>query len=1193
MAYPFPELEAAQIEANRRALAAQAQQPLPQQPPPPPTIPATTNPALPPDLKAALDADIQKPAPSIWDSVRSLGSAIAGGVQDPSQWPEAVMQGLKGGASGATVGLSEFIPGMQVDPDSWAGSAGSLAGNIAGFMAGGAGLRAAGGAVKGLSALRNPVVAEMAAGGAQAGLESAIRPQARGQEAPEASDVAKHVMMGVALPPATRAVGKALGALGRKMGILPEKPPMPPGAAPDTNIPGADEVMGQGGILGVSGSKFTPEVEGQLRKFLSEPVDVNVASGAVHLPAAPRPLKARDLVVTADGRDGIVMQRASPDHWFVRVAGDDRVQTWPESQLQFQRPRWQTLADDIEPLGGRPQPQPEAQPVTTPDQPPMPPTGGTPPPTAGGGATVPPPDPNLGGAGLDQKVSFLELTRNGLRTALNKANLPLRVFQNDPAGRTIVQKMFDLVDQRGMIERNMATVFKKAITPLTEQEQEVLKIARLTHQNKGGIEEYLIQTTGPEAQRLITANRMINAETEAYRQRLVELGLLKPEQVIENYVPMMRYRAVRPGEIIVERMGSPVQVAEYYGGPPKVRAAMLKARTLDDIPQRMMDLPLHNILDMQVKAVARAIATEEQFIRGGLGEAGKVLRPDGTMATNWLAQTASKITDPELARRMDVLINDVLGTPRGALSGNVAMNEAMTFMKRLQFYHLIGMNPLTAAVNLTQQLIPFSLMSMSSYGKAIKMLIQNSPIEVEGAERAIPAREFAERFMGASGQYNQADKILLSSTAMGKVLNASEKMFRWSESANQRVAAIGGYLEGLARGMNQQEAMQFGRELNRYANQFGGFNTPEIFRTPGMSVIGQFKPFQIGYWGIMKDLVTNAGKGTLQIAEGNFQEGLRQVLPLVKYTTALGLLGGTSTLIGEAGVTDNNTLMGQLRRELPALMEPVVGEFAKHGLLGLFGVNLANQIGIGAVPFANTRANLQDVLWFLPGPSLTHVADVASAAYYLADRYGLNAQLSPNAATKAGINLNPQNFGGEISPDEVASMFTRGFPLAGPQLDRLRKWVKAAHHGGGEVEALNFLQAMGWETPSGIQLRGPTEQAPIDKALGLSQEVSNMRGLLMNPQKRQSEITQLQQEKELGHTYNMAMRTYDQMLAGGKHEEAEAYRRQIENQLGTPLMTTRRGYDAAVERRLYPADIRQQWGRPWPVEVLERLRYDD
>src|SRR5205085_151121 len=123
--------------------------------------------ALPPELIQALQTDIQRPVPGLFDRFKEgaadLGSKFAEGIVSPSQWPEAVWNATKGGASGATMGLSELIPGMQPDPNSWAGSIGHLGGNVAAFAAGGAGLQAAGRGVQALRALQNPVVAEMVA----------------------------------------------------------------------------------------------------------------------------------------------------------------------------------------------------------------------------------------------------------------------------------------------------------------------------------------------------------------------------------------------------------------------------------------------------------------------------------------------------------------------------------------------------------------------------------------------------------------------------------------------------------------------------------------------------------------------------------------------------------------------------------------------------------------------------------------------------------------------------------------------------------------------------------------------------------------------------------------------------------------------------------------------------------------------
>lgn len=1134
--------------------------------------------------------------------LRSLANATASTITDPSSWGDVAANFGKGALSGATLGLSEISPDLRPDPESWAGTFGGLAGMAPTAMTG-AGLVAGAGRKLGTGfiakALQKQLIADALVGGTIGVAEPRIKDAMTGKE--ENRSLAADALVGAAVPVAGHA---ALGLAKRLLGINP-----PINSSPDQPFPSA----GKGGNpMGTAG--LSPEMTKELESF--------VKTGIPSFPeGAPGGFPM--------GNAGLVQDTAP-------LAGQPMVHASGE-EMTYLRPGVSQGTSIIKDSSGltRPVPSSDLQPDTAglgpafgrvegEAAPPTPPTG-PPPETALGGTPGPSPAATTPVEAPPQDVAaptIWSTVKDKTRWLMQKLNLPVRVLSKNidtatPEGQ-LVNKALDATEGATDWIRNLEQAYQlkapkgiKGSKTLWEQMDEPARYywrdALAANQgNEAGALERLAQYPDPQMSQVMQEfTRNWNQADDNFVRIAVNYGLMQPNPDgslprIMNHLPFVRYRAVTPQQVKVEIGGEMQPVSSFFAEHPRAGSFMAKQRQHGEVPNwDMSKITPEDLVSIKMKSMGQMFANHEQLVLGGMGDAGQRMGPNGK-PIYWIDDILNSIQDPEKRAYAVTYVNNLFGRydKQPFIDPRVAAN-----LRRMEFYHLISGNMLTPLVNLTQSLFTFSKVSTSNWGKAWYLLAKNAPEFVEPETgRLVPPQYFAEKYLGASGTFNKADEELLASGLLGKIAQGVSAPFRLSERMNQQHAAIAGFLEGKSRGMNDMDAIQFGKTLNRITQQFGGRgNTPEAFRGPMGSLLGQFKSFQIGMMGLIKDMFTDAGQGMQLIAEGKTAEGMALAKPLAKYMLAVGALGGVGHLAGDYPADAvRNFISREAEVEIP--------KWVNNGFLGLLGVNLANQIGLGALPATN---NARDLLWFLPGPLVSHALDAASVISYVADSVPglavaprtLRGQpgLEATAGPKRGVDLElsklqlpPQ----PMTPDNVASKFFRAIPYFGPQIDKVHKWAKAAANDNAEIEAMDILQSVGWEIPSfrqvpstGTYIRRSPEQGPLEQAMGAPDWLSNAKQLVFQPQSRYEDITKRQEEIESGQQYTSALRTYHSLIAAGKPEEAMRFAEQYGQQhRGMSLVPTAAALKAAYARQAFPATERLEQGSVWPLAVHRALQ---
>lgn len=1271
----YQALEDEIVERLKQTSAPKTSLPQPIMPPPASPIPITPV-AQNIDDSALKRAIAETTGGGLGGSIRSLGNAMYDTVTNPSSIGPAALEFGKGAASGATLGLSELIPGMTPDPESWAGTAGNLAGfavpGVGAAKGVAAGARFLPGALKGIAG--STLGSNVISGGLLGPLDAKIRSSVEGSS--EEPNLALAAAGGAVIPVAAHGVGKLVGAGLRRFfgsaapevaaatpaqGINPIKvlapdlqaeyqkfirtPDVPPTSGPQTGgssipVPGrtpadypaylnekiaglsnpAWDTVPLGGFLTPGSTAYTPEglpvTISKLRGPIAEYVgNSNIRGEAPTIRLRPELPKR---VVTHGGHvsDIVGQDQASGDIWIHNAQGE--LQKVP---LMSTRP---APASDIElsrggasvppgTLHGPPPPIESSRPPGS-GGPGVPPT--QPPTTTGGGNAAAPIGPN----GEQPPPSLWDEGSRIARGLLRKFNLPIRELGRNPETRPLMDSLLNFSDRGQFLETGMQRQVDNALKGWTSEMEKFYYRARLEFQGKPGIEGRLAQFPGSPAQvqTLTTGHQLLHDAEEGWRRMWVDRGFIAPEAQIENHLPWMRYKAITPGEVKVEIDNAPRTVGymnSWMQEHPRARSSMMKTRNLEheDIPQAMLYGPsgkertLREMLAIKMKGIARPIAFHDEVVLGGRGPGGITGQLQNGKPTYWVDGALNGIQDPGLKQYAIGMVNHAAGVPKteGALGGLIDNSTAARYAawtRRLQFNHLIAGQFLTPLVNLTQSMITLTQVSTSNWGKAWKLVAQNTPHEgfkdLQSGIAMIP-RDFAEKWVGASGTFNKADEGLIQSGLWGKIAMKVSEPFRWSERTNQRHAAIAGYLEANSRKLEGQEAVNFAKNINRYTQQFGGIvNTPEVFQGPIGSMVGQFKSYPIGFMGIMKDLFTRAGVGANMALTGEAsrinpitnqsETALQHMKPLIKFLAATGALGGPAAFVNAFGEDHAQQIVNYINDQT-ALNLP---DWTKAGLLGYLGVDLSNQIGFGSLPLST---NLKDMMWFLPGPALSNVADGLTVASYLFDSAGVNPLFSPKAGPRRGLALDFQHaFGGDamggISPDDMLSRSIRAFaPVGGPQLDKFHKFYKNQQTGNDEVEALNLLQALGAEVPSGDLIRRSPEQAPIDQHLGLPEEIGRARSIVFNPLGRAEEIQHRAHLVEEGKEDTSALRTYHTLVAGGQTEEARRFAEQHYARTGRPLIPSERALEEAYNRRAFPATVRMEQRAAWPMQVYERM----
>ena len=454
---------------------------------------------------------------------------------------------------------------------------------------------------------------------------------------------------------------------------------------------------------------------------------------------------------------------------------------------------------------------------------------------------------------------------------------------------------------------------------------------------------------------------------------------LPREQFLRDYFPHVREAAVVSQTLQIERANDVLPLFKQMKLPEEYRPFFMKKRSLSD---PAIDYGMDPV-KYYVYGVARKIA-----LKGGVNPATGEQIP-GFFNT---VKNHFGVLPDELAPAMADYINTISG-----VTGPEVSKVASRF-KQVEFLRTIAANAMSPINNLLQTTNTLAMTSSKSWGLAWFDL-KNKAV-IDEAVRAM----VIDRKVGSDLSKVDLESLISGGKldrALAQASHAGGWLFRASEQINRLHAFAAGLRDAKAAGLSGQAARDFARDLTfKTQFRFGVENLPPSMR--GGSVLSQYKPYQINQALFLKDLVTDAAAGALR-------GDMSKAAPLAKWIVGITAIGGPSAMVGQDGARWINQQFSQL-----LMGDPDSIEF--RGLAAAVGLNLAQQVGIGALPLENIR----NFFFVLPGPFVNHVLDAMSATL--------------------GLRLNGQ--------DLLAGRF--GEPLGGPTGDpeeRTRRLVTSLPFG--------------------------------------------------------------------------------------------------------------------------------------------------
>jgi hypothetical protein len=142
-----------------------------------------------------------------------------------------------------------------------------------------------------------------------------------------------------------------------------------------------------------------------------------------------------------------------------------------------------------------------------------------------------------------------------------------------------------------------------------------------------------------------------------------------------------------------------------------------------------------------------------------------------------------------------------------------------------------------------------------------------------------------------------------------------------------------------------------------------------------------------------------------------------------------------------------------------------------------------------------------------------------------------------------------------MGPDEVAQKIARSFPVAGPQLDRFRKYAIALRTDGEERAAQNLLEAFALTAPTGMLIR----EAQVDP-----RSPQGMLRMGFESKERRESYEDAAEIRDLDRAHKTALSHYAMLVVSGKRDEAQAFQESFDAKYG----------DKGLRLRLTPAAIK-------------------
>jgi hypothetical protein len=513
-------------------------------------------------------------------------------------------------------------------------------------------------------------------------------------------------------------------------------------------------------------------------------------------------------------------------------------------------------------------------------------------------------------------------------------------------------------------------------------------------------------------------------------------------------------------------------------------------------------------IDRAIRALARRSVMGTKMKPGYMAE----IRP-------FLERLADK---PEVIKdEIDAYVNYFIGAP-GARSPYV-MQQWADRLRRLQFASKIGGNLTSPIWNLGQQFLTATETDAKSFGKAWANVVKHGKNKLTGQE---PDQHFVNLLdrLGLTHEMESADIMSdvgrLPSSALAKIDKGMAKFndiagwgFRAVESKlNRPIAALAGYYDGVARGMSDKDAIEYGKKIMDKTQFTGGqADLPRLFRSAGGGAVGQFKGFTIKYAEYMKNNAADFVRAGVD-PRLNWQERKDAVRKFAKFWGSQVAVGGVGTIpfVGD-----------DLKEQLEGSPLDI-----HKGLGGMLGLDLTRQYGIGVLPVKK----LTDLWYQLPGPTFNAVQDTIAVL----------------TGSHAGDGLDIEKVGKPLTWDEWERKLVRLLP-GGVEGARILETVKTYMAGGEKRKALTPKQAFGLEAPSGHKL----SEIERDNVMQMILD-AHIRG---SDVERESEIRMDEAEKTT--IENQAKRDAAELYAAGKREEAGRVLRDAEKKLGRKPNTLR------------------------------------
>jgi len=724
-------------------------------------------------------------------------------------------------------------------------------------------------------------------------------------------------------------------------------------------------------------------------------------------------------------------------------------------------------------------------------------------------------------------------------------------------GNESTEKLVDAVQNRAatkhVLEEDLIRQAAKVYEPLGKDQNAIRRVNALLDTKSG--EQVAKDVLTPAEMKVYTGAR------EWFNKLADSMGM-EGDQRITDYFPRLREQlGVQEKRIVQVGKGEvPTYITDTT--PNRlVRQNFEKPRT-SAAPAD--DLGIEPIL-----AYARGAANKIAFSGGTHPITGKVT-----------GSVLDEIKDllpgipPDKAKYFADYVNDVIGIPRSK-PGEVsqAMIELNKSLKAKtgadvagwEFGRTISGNPVTPLQNLTQTILALGHMSPMNWAKGWGGVVKayTNPAEWERL-----------RQLGVTSAPSKADTAFRTQVGEGgffsKLIEKGAGWFKSTENVNRIQTFNGAMEEAASRGLTGAKAEEFAKKVVRDVHfTFGPEDASELSRTVrnplGRSVL-QYKTFPAKFGIAVKQMaaddIRDLPKFFSKLGSGDIA-GALSVAP-----TRIGkVAGATGALFGAGSVIPNADELFGLKPD----------SLASTGLVGAIGLSMGNALGLGVLPLDSFR----NFMFWLPGPAIAHALDAASAGYTLASK-GTPWEGTYNFDLQSAVQGKFGKTSNVIDPEVTASRIARSVPIAGVQLDRLRKGI--IHYRStapnAQREPVTAAETVGLSPlgPGHRQIRStPETTGPLSKLLG-SQGVEAMRMSLGLRDQRTQAIQRLTQNLMADQTLDRedARMAAERMVAG----DSAGARNIIQNRGMPPGAGSVMG---AVKAAALPPEIRKGLRAPLPL----------